>query len=544
MTSLLLLTAAGAKAQLSPGELSRAHAFLEGVTDCSKCHSGDRELAPEKCLACHVRIKKEQEAAEGLHGRPDYQTCQKCHVEHLGRDVSLVYWKGGEKAFDHSLAGFVLLGKHESLKCRECHQSKYMGSIAAGSDEHIDSSRTYLGLNPTCTSCHRDEHRGQLGDNCSKCHNQTVWKPVIGFNHDKTKYALTGKHLKVDCVKCHALQTDRPLDNDTDYMKVTGLMFNQCSDCHTDAHKGKLGGNCSSCHNTQDWHLVNTTNFDHSRTRYPLLGKHFTVACDKCHGVRQTKKALKFAACTDCHSDYHRGQFVKRTSKGACEECHTVNGFSPANFLMAQHDSTDYPLRGAHRAVPCLACHQQKSVSGQAEFTFAFVSTRCLACHRDPHHGQVDKLVAASGCELCHAVETWNAVNYDHSKTDFPLEGKHMQTSCFKCHGDSTKTADRTAMRFAGVKTECQTCHADIHRAQFAVDDATNCSRCHTPVNWKAPKFDHQSARFKLDGAHRNVACGKCHPTLTDGLGQFAKYKPIDTSCVSCHGNTLPERRG
>jgi hypothetical protein len=258
--------------------------------------------------------------------------------------------------------------------------------------------------------------------------------------------------------------------------------------------------------------------------------------------VGQAKQGLKFAACRDCHSDFHRGEFAKRPSQGNCEECHTVRGFAPAQFLMAQHDRTDYPLRGAHLAVPCLACHKQSGASGASNLSFVFASTRCQVCHKDPHRGQVDNLVAASGCELCHVVETWNRVSYDHSKSNFPLEGGHTKVACNKCHADMASTSDIKAVRFTGVRTDCQSCHADIHRGQFTSDNTTDCSRCHSPANWKASKFDHKSSRFKLDGAHRTVACGKCHPSMTDEAGSFVRYNPMDTSCASCHNTIFPER--
>lgn len=55
-----------ARAQISPGELHRAHAFLEGVDNCSKCHGGSTEQIPSKCLACHTAIAA---------GRPNRKDC-------------------------------------------------------------------------------------------------------------------------------------------------------------------------------------------------------------------------------------------------------------------------------------------------------------------------------------------------------------------------------------------------------------------------------------------------------------------------------------
>jgi len=37
-----------------------------------------------------------------------------------------------------------------------------------------DLNHTWMGLSPTCTTCHEDKHRGQLGDNCARCHGHPV----------------------------------------------------------------------------------------------------------------------------------------------------------------------------------------------------------------------------------------------------------------------------------------------------------------------------------------------------------------------------------
>lgn len=537
-----LLIAGAVQAQLSPGDLHRVHMSLEGVENCTKCHGGDHELVPDNCLKCHGRIKTQRETGKGLHSKPEYQDCQNCHVEHQGRDFDLIHWKDGEKSFDHSLTGFILQEKHGTLDCRKCHRPQFISNFQLDPNERLDSSRTYLGLSQACGSCHRDEHRGDLGTNCTTCHTQTSWKPATGFDHATAKFQLTGKHQAVACLKCHRLMTDRPLADDFDYMQYRGVQFSNCTSCHTDTHGGKLGENCSSCHNTDGWRLVNTVNFDHSRTRYPLEGKHTAVACAKCHQGNASKQGLRFQACRDCHSDFHNGEFAQRASKGNCEECHSVQTFTPARFLMAQHEQTEYPLRGAHQAVPCLACHNSGASGTEKALKFTFNSTRCMACHKDPHRGQVDKLVAAEGCETCHNIDTFNKVNYDHSKSNFALEGMHVKVACNKCHADLANTNDRTLVKFTGIRSDCQSCHADTHKAQFAADGVTPCAGCHTAKGWKPSTFDHAKSRFVLDGAHRKVACGKCHRSQSDGTDTWTVYKPLETTCVSCHGTANPER--
>ncbi len=537
---LVLIMQQSLSAQISPGDLHRAHVALEGVENCTKCHGTKRELVAEKCLACHTAIANRLAAGTGLHGKQAYRACQTCHIEHQGREFSLIYWKNGRSAFDHALTGYTLDGKHLGLDCRKCHKGEFIHLAADLDKDKADRDSTFLGLSSVCSNCHADEHRGQFTKVCSDCHATSDWKPAAGFDHNTARFALVGKHQTVSCTKCHAEVVDHRADADSSFAKYTGLRFENCTSCHTDVHKGKLGENCQNCHNSESWQVTNKANFDHSKTRYPLAGKHAAVACDRCHVPGRERKTLSFANCRDCHSDYHKGEFAKRESKGACEECHTVYGYSPAKFLLSQHDQSKYPLRGAHRAVPCDACHRKQSAeSASAAFHFRFSSVRCLDCHSDPHRGEVNKFVSERGCEYCHAVESWREVAFDHNVTKFPLGGKHQSVACKKCHlGILTSTGD-TVLAMALAKPECSSCHTDIHRSQFAADGAeiTDCSRCHTPENWKASKFDHNStSRFKLDGAHNKIACSKCHrPSIIDGAA-FVAYRPLDTTCVSCHG--------
>ncbi len=353
---------------------------------------------------------------------------------------------------------------------------------------------------------------------------------------------MTGKHVDVLCAKCHPTLTDNRPDSTKAYLKLVSINHDACTDCHSDVHKGKLGTNCQNCHSTAGWHVTNTAQFDHSKTRYPLEGKHVAVACDKCHSPGNVKMQLKFAACRDCHSDFHKGAFAQRPQQGACEECHTVAGYTPARFLMSQHDQTRYPLKGAHRAIPCVACHTRTVSADQAvSYEFKFTSVACLACHKDPHRGEVNKYVSQKGCEFCHMEDSWKQVSFDHNLSDFHLEGKHAAVACGKCHSGQMAGQNTLVLTFVGASKLCQDCHKDIHRGQFASADSssTDCSRCHSSQSWKAEKFNHNvSSRFKLDGAHINVPCEKCHhPTVIDNES-FVAYKPLDTACAACHGAT------
>ncbi|MEJ2536438.1 MAG: cytochrome c family protein, partial [Calditrichia bacterium] len=164
--------------QLSPGDLHKSHAHLEGLKNCQKCHGVGQRITASQCLECHQILKEEIDQKKGLHSRPGYNECQKCHVEHHGRDFDLIWWEKGQENFNHELTGFTLLCKHKNLKCNQCHQEKNMADKSKFTSQGKDLNRTCLGLSQDCLNCHRDEHRGQLSSTCLNCHNMDGWKPA------------------------------------------------------------------------------------------------------------------------------------------------------------------------------------------------------------------------------------------------------------------------------------------------------------------------------------------------------------------------------
>lgn len=533
----LQIVSTSAYAQLSPGDLHRTHKDLEGIKNCTSCHERGKQLSADKCLHCHQLLKTEIDQNHGLHSGSAYQNCADCHVEHQGRSADLIYWKDGQDAFDHKITGYVLEGKHKELKCRDCHRSENIRSLAAIKEAGKDPQRTFLGLHRECLSCHHDEHRGQLASTCRDCHDMNAWKPAPVFKHDKTAYPLTGRHQKVDCIKCHKSLSDKPLEKDPDYLQFKPLKHSKCNNCHNDPHKGRLGANCTSCHTTSGWQNINQRQFDHDRTRYPLRGKHLQVACAGCHKNGKATNKLRFAACTDCHAPYHNEQFSKENGRKPCSDCHTVAGFSPSSFTIEQHQSTKFALTGAHLAIPCIACHDKTTAQGRVRFRFNDLG--CTGCHSNPHGKSILPMINKPGnnsCQFCHNDASWQAVRFDHSQTKFVLSGRHKKIACVKCH---LPTA-RDKVLFNTDKKVCADCHADPHGGQFIQKNTTQtaCQRCHTPQDWLAEKFDHnRDSRFSLKGAHRLVDCKKCHIPQREQGRQIIRYKPLDTACSSCHGN-------
>jgi hypothetical protein len=556
---LALLVPAGAPAiaQISPGPLSRPHAALEGSSQCASCHDPGRGVAPSKCLACHKTLGARVSAGKGLHARPEYRDCKTCHVEHQGVEYDLVWWgKAGRAAFDHAQTGHTLEGAHARVDCRQCHQPAHNPSNDSLAAARVNVERTYLGLGTACASCHADVHQGQFkGRDCTACHTQTAWKPAPGFDHAKTSWPLTGRHTTVACARCHR-SAPPPPGSGVRVVSFRNVSGRDCVSCHTDVHRGRLGTSCATCHSTSGWQRVQRADFDHSRTGYPLEGRHVSVACDKCHRARETKQ-LAHQHCTDCHQDAHFGQLASRPDRGACESCHDVAGFTPARFGIEEHQKTTYPLAGAHLAVACNSCHTTVSAdelrrtpgvtvtrgaSGRSP-RLRFASTRCAACHRDVHQGDLDRWVKAGGCESCHNGESWRRATFDHAKTRFALVAGHARARCGECHKKVEVGTPRERVGFAGTPLACEKCHGDPHRGQFQAGGkaAVACERCHAATTLRASLFDHsRDSGWPLDGAHARIACATCHRRETRDGVTFVRYKPLPKTCSGCHGPSVP----
>lgn len=475
-----------------------------------------------------------RQGGPGMHSGGDFSDCVDCHVEHQGEDFDLIYWPDGPKGFDHLVVGFEKSGKHADLDCRNCHNAKYVVDAGALKAKGKDLGRTYLGLDSACTSCHEDVHQqpASVVKACTDCHDSGGWKPAPRFAHERTDFPLTGKHMTLDCAKCHAAEggsANSPL-------VFAAKPHAACTDCHLDPHAGALGPDCRQCHVTDGWLLIQGASFDHSKTRYPLAGRHAAVTCAGCHA--EGRKKPSFTNCTDCHGDTHGSATLGRPALMKCEECHTVSGFRPAGFAMARHDSTGFPLLGAHRATACDACHRPRASSADSAIDLVPAHDSCVACHEDPHLGHTDKYSADSGCVSCHDQNSWRSVAFDHTPTGFLLDGRHLGVDCLACHPRS-----ESGVGFRGVTRLCGVCHQDPHKGQFSdrmTSDglAVACDSCHVTVDWLAEKFDHdRDSSFALKGGHERVACQACHLPVEAGNDRLLHFKPLPTACKDCHTN-------
>ena len=519
--AFLLVSGFSVSAQISPGDLTEVHANLEGMSNCTKCHTLGAKVSNDKCLQCHTEVKARVDIGKGYHSSSEVKgkQCVVCHNDHHGRKFQII--KFNKDKFDHSLAGYKLLGAHAKKQCVDCHKSSFITNLKIKSKKF-----TYLGLGTSCINCHTDYHQKTLSQNCEKCHGNDTFKPAINFKHSTAKYQLTGSHQEVACEKCHKIGSH----NGQKFQEFTGIPFKTCTNCHKDPHNNQFGQNCVDCHNGESFQAVkNMSNFDHSKTAFKLEDKHQVVTCKSCHKTKFTDP-VKHTKCLDCHKDYHQNQFAVNGVPQDCSKCHNTKGFTDFSFTIEQHNQGTFVLQGAHIATPCIACHKK-----EVKWSFRNIGKRCSDCHKNIHETYIDKkYYPESNCEICHVKNRWNKVSFDHSKTNFQLTGVHSKADCRKCHFVKDKTG-LEQQRFTGLSKDCSSCHTDNHHKQFEVNGVTDCLRCHENTGWAIPKFDHNKTDYKLDGKHENVACIKCHKPVTEQLVTYINYIIKDTRCESCH---------
>ncbi|MEI7500224.1 MAG: cytochrome C [Bacteroidota bacterium] len=524
---LVIMTGFHSFAQISPGELAKVHSHLEGLSNCTKCHILGKQVSNQKCLDCHTELKARIAVQKGYHSSSETRgkECVSCHSDHHGLNFQIVRFD--KSKFNHDLTGFKLSGAHSNKLCVACHKPEHI------SDQKIKKKKfTYLGLNPACLTCHKDYHQQTLSANCSDCHDFEAFKPAKKFNHANAKFQLTGKHLVVTCIECHKTGTK----NGQKFQEFKGIKFENCTACHLDVHNNKFGQNCTQCHGEESFTLIkNDQNFDHNKTDFKLAGKHQRVDCKKCHKIKLTTP-LKFSRCTDCHTDYHKNQFTIQGLSPDCSQCHTVNGFNEFSYTLEQHNKSAFPLKGAHLATPCFACHKKKTAQSDTTWNFREIGKRCIDCHKNIHQTFIsEKYYPEASCESCHNEESWNIINFDHKTTNFGLEGAHAKKTCRDCH---FKKDDLGVVRqqFADLPTTCATCHEDVHVMQFEKNGVTDCIRCHDLLSFKpVTKFDHSKTLFPLDGKHKDVACSKCHKQTQNKGKTYVVYKIKDFKCENCH---------
>jgi hypothetical protein len=467
--------------QVSQFALNGAHATIL----CTACHI-DNQLTnlPRDCYGCHQNDFTRVSNPDHVGGNFP-QTCLLCHNE----DV----WSPA--IFDHSQSRFPLTGAHTSLQCQACHANGYQNTPF------------------DCYSCHESSFNGaanpnhaqnNFDHNCLVCHTTAAWQPAT-FDHATTRFPLTGAHVSLQCIACHAGgYQNTPYD---------------CYSCHASDYNNVTDPNhaannfshdCTQCHSTARWE----GDFNHSNLGFELTGAHATIQCIACHadGYQNTP-----SDCYSCHQSDFNGAMdpnhVQNNFDHDCSICHSTTAWNPATF---DHNNTQFPLTGAHVSVQCQACH-----AGGYQNT----PTDCYSCHQSAFEGVSDPNHVQNNfdhdCTQCHTTAGWTPATFDHANTRFPLTGAHVSLQCIACHSNG----------YQNTPYDCYSCHQADYEGVTDPDHVADnfshdCTECHNTSRWDDGTFDHSGTRFPLTGAHIGLQCIACH---ADG------YQNTPYDCYSCH---------
>ncbi len=463
---------------------------------CDKCHQtpklpvrlnadgkrvGRFKPVPFKeCSSCHTDPHKGALGAK----------CGDCHVTR-GFDVI------DKAAFNHQVTRYPLRGKHLSASCESCHGPNLANKTPAFG---------------TCASCHKDAHGGEatLGGrpaDCAACHAVSGFAPstFTVAQHRGATYPLEGKHTTVTCALCHTpgaaltRQSGRATSVRVGRLRVES---SSCASCHQDAHGGELAsradkGACESCHSTAGFAPSSFSATAHGKLRVALDGRHGKVVCAACHGPSRpglapipgsgNRKAtltiaIRETECASCHTDPHAGRYLAKGAlpiTGSCSACHGAVQWRPATMTSGVHGQFSYALEGAHRAVPCVECHDELktrqatstlllSAKGVASLPFTTRRpTTCTTCHQksSPHGDQFIGRKDKGSCEGCHVAAAFAPASaFDHDRdASFSLTGAHATVPCASCHRSATTAGP---IQYRPLSGKCESCHAAVRKGE------------------------------------------------------------------------------
>ncbi|MBX2797334.1 MAG: FAM205/SPATA31 family protein [Myxococcales bacterium] len=321
------------------------------------------------------------------------------------------------------------------------------------------------------------------------------WRTMMAPGHTNRAHAsFAGScdncHLVFDgvpderCLNCHLAIANREFDGRGFHATVADQA---CIDCHTD-------------HGGPDGPLTRKSalaDFDHGLSGFGLEGRHSTLRCESCH--RAPLEAMQ-PECGECHEDAHTSALGPD-----CVACHVAQGWRRQLKTLEAHV---IETTGGHEGLACEDCH----LHGEN----LDASVVCANCHDQSHGG------TQSDCALCHQVSGFAPAEFNHGPCTCSFPGKHQTVECLACHENFS---------FTDTPTLCSGCHTKDRPHE----PLGECSRCHTALSWSDGRFDHDSIRFKIRGAHLSVSCDACHET---------QFRGVPKACAGCHQEMGDEAHG
>lgn len=499
------------------------------------------------CAGCHIMERPFQRFAAGA-GRHEDLKCHDCHQQSIWASTRQMYLWVAERP--------EKIGVHApvpNVRCRSCHEQggkeKWEHVLRlAGHKVHFESDSSALqGL--ACVQCHGAEvHRFvPSAQTCTQsgCHENQV-----------VRLAGMAKLPDINCVTCHRFTTELPgLASRDSAVSAMVAQREQCLSCHQmqgqmkgfevsrDPHKGS----CGSCHDVH----AHTTPAD-ARTSCKTC--HADLASSAFHQGASHRRVLE--SCTTCHVP-HRAS----VDASDCVSCHNTvrqRGLlkppMPFDTAAVLRGRVVPPAQEPPRPEPSLFEHLGKgdelpeerpqaraspeafSLAARDSFPHPrHSSLPCLTCHLVNRPGARLVFEVPRGCDLCH-----------HQQV---LAGRVEASDCVRCHRSEARTAETPVevrvqvgtrapvprsvgfRHDAHAKVVCADCHRPP--AITPPDSVRTCQGCHVQHHDEQRSCVQCHTRGDLPAAHpraTHAGCDACHAPA-----RVAALVPVRAFCLTCH---------
>ncbi len=306
-----------------------------------------------------------------------------------------------------------------------------------------------------------------------------------------------------------------------------------------------------------------TPDFDHFRTRFPLVGAHNRVDCESCH--RDGLFRGTPSECRQCHDGTGQRATTAASSQHIphagldCDSCHRTRRWDSARMDHSQisnrcgecHNgmfAEGRHTRHIRTTDDCGECHRTTTWS-HARMDHDAITGSCTSCHDGvtATGKNAGHFVTTQDCGICHSTRRWSPSRFDHSEVSAPCStchdgitatgkhGGHIVTSseCDVCH--STRRWSPTDFDHSGASGTCSTCHngtdaTGIPSGHFTT--ALECDSCHSTSRWSSMNYGHAGTAYP--GDHRQTLdCTDCHGGNSQAVTWPApSYQP---DCAACH---------